>query len=86
MEMPPQSSIKCLATAAVSSCSCYWQETSPQTNPINNAVESFFQSLLDLGGDGGAVRGTMNKGSEELEPIIIRYRKLGNLALETVPW
>ncbi len=39
---------------------------------INNAVESFFQSLLDLGGDGGAVRGTMNKGSEELEPIIIR--------------
>jgi hypothetical protein len=28
----------------------------------------------------------MNKGSEELEPIIIRYRKLGNLALETVPW
>jgi hypothetical protein len=53
---------------------------------INNAVESFFQSLLDLGGAGGAVRGTMNKGSEELEPIIIRYRKLGNLALETVPW
>jgi hypothetical protein len=32
------------------------------------------------------VRGTMNKGSEELEPIIIRYRELGNLALETVPW
>ncbi len=53
---------------------------------INNAVESFFQSLLDLGGAGGAVQGTMNKGSEELEPIIIRYRKLGNLALETVPW
>jgi len=28
----------------------------------------------------------MNKGSEELDPIIIRDRKLGNLALETVPW
>jgi hypothetical protein len=55
MEMPPQSSIKFLATAAVSSCSCYWQETYPQTNPSNNAVEYFFQSLLDLGGAGGAV-------------------------------
>ncbi len=32
MEMPPQSSIKFLAILAVSSCSCYWQETSPQTN------------------------------------------------------
>jgi hypothetical protein len=54
---------------------------------INNAVESFFQSLLDLGGAAGAVWGTiLNKGSEELEPIIIRDRKLGNLALETVPW
>ncbi len=27
----------------------------------------------------------MNKGSEDLEPIIIRDRKLGNLALEMVP-
>jgi hypothetical protein len=35
----------------VSSCSCYWQEISPQ----HNAVESFFQSLSDLGGAGGAV-------------------------------
>jgi len=52
---------------------------------INNAVESFFQSLLDLGGAGGAVC-TMNKGSEEFEPIVIRGRKLGNLALEMVPW
>jgi hypothetical protein len=34
---------------------------------INNAVESFFQSLLDLGGAGSAVWGTMNKGSEELD-------------------
>jgi hypothetical protein len=55
MEMPPQSSIKFLATATVSSCSCYWQETSPQTNPSRNAVESSSQSLLDLGGVGGAV-------------------------------
>jgi hypothetical protein len=40
-----------------------------------------------LGGAGGAVWGTiLNKGSEELEPIIIGDRKLGNLALETVPW
>jgi hypothetical protein len=31
MEMPLQSSIKLLAIAAVSSCSCYWQETSPHT-------------------------------------------------------
>jgi hypothetical protein len=52
---------------------------------INNAVESFFQCLLDLGGAGGAVC-TMDKRSEELEPIIIRDRKLGNLALEMVPW
>ncbi len=29
---------------------------------------------------------TMNKGSEEFEPIVIRGRKLGNLALEMVPW
>jgi hypothetical protein len=33
---------------------------------------------LDLGGVGGAVWGTMNKGSEELEPIIIWDRKLGS--------
>jgi hypothetical protein len=32
-EMPPESSIKFLAIAAASSCSCYWQEISPQTNP-----------------------------------------------------
>ncbi len=31
-----------------------------------------------LGGAGGAVRGTTNKGSEELEPIIIWDRKLGS--------
>ncbi len=57
-------------------CSCYWQETFPQTNPSRNAVESSSQSLLDLGEVGGAVWGKMNKGSEELEPIIIWDRKL----------
>jgi len=31
-----------------------------------------------LGGAGSAVRGTMNTGSEELEPIIIRDRKVGS--------
>ncbi len=55
MEMSPQSSIKFLATAALLICSCYWQETSPQNKSINNAVESFSQSLFDLGGAGGAV-------------------------------
>jgi hypothetical protein len=46
---------------------------------INNAVELSFQSLLDLGGAGGALWGTMDKGIEEPQAIII-------LALETVPW
>jgi hypothetical protein len=71
-----KSSIKFLAIVAVSSCSCYWQQASPQTNSINHAVESSFQYLLDLSGAGGAVRGTIDKGSEELEPIIIS-KKLG---------
>jgi len=46
---------------------------------INNAVELSFQSFLDLGGAGGALRGTMDKGIEEPQAIII-------LALEMVPW
>ncbi len=45
---------------------------------INNVVESSFQSLLDFGGVRGVVWGTMYKGSEEREPIIIWDRKLGS--------
>jgi len=45
---------------------------------VNNAVESSFQSLLELDGAGGAVWGTMNKGNEELAPIIIWDRKPGS--------
>ncbi len=45
---------------------------------VNNAVESSFQSLLDLDGAGSAVWGTINKGSEELAPIIIWDRKPGS--------
>jgi hypothetical protein len=45
---------------------------------INNAVESSFQTLLDLGGAGGAVWATMDKESDELEAINIWDRKLGS--------
>ncbi len=44
MEMPPQSLIKFLATATLSSCSCYWQETSPQTNP-STILENHLSNL-----------------------------------------
>jgi hypothetical protein len=45
---------------------------------INNAVESSFQSLLDLGGAVDALWGSIDKESEQLEPIIIWDRKLGS--------
>jgi len=79
MEMPTQSSMKFLATAAVSiKLFMVLVRNFSSNKSINNAVESSFQSLLDLDGAGGAVWGTMNKGSEELEPIIIWDRKPGS--------
>jgi hypothetical protein len=54
--MPPQSSMKCLATAAVSIKLFMLLAMSFSSNKfVNNAVESSFQSLLDLDGAGGAV-------------------------------
>jgi hypothetical protein len=79
MEMPPQSSMKYLATAVVSiKLFMLLARNFSSNKSIKNAVESSFQSLLDLDGAGSAVRGTMNKGSEELEPIIIWDRKPGS--------
>jgi len=49
MEMPPQSSIKFLAACCVKLFMLLANKS------INHAVESFFQSLLDLGGAGSAV-------------------------------
>jgi hypothetical protein len=51
MEMPPQSSIKFLATAHF----CVKLFMLLARNFSDNAVESCFQSLLDLGGAGSAV-------------------------------
>ncbi len=56
MEMPPQSLMKFLATAAVSiKRFMVLVRNFSSNNSINNAVESSFQSLLDLDGAGGAV-------------------------------
>ncbi len=56
MEMPPQSSMKFLATAAVSiKLFMLLARNFSSNRSINNAVESSFQSLLDLDGAGGAV-------------------------------
>ncbi len=56
MEMPPQSSMKFLATAAVSiKLFIVLARNFSSNRSINNAVESSFQSLLDLDGAGGAV-------------------------------
>ncbi len=54
MEMPPQSSMKYLATAAVSIKLFMLLARNFSNKSINNAVESSFQSLLDLD-SGGAV-------------------------------
>jgi hypothetical protein len=54
--MPPQSSMKCLATAAVSIKLFMLLAMNFSSNKsVNNAVESSFQSHLDLDGAGGAV-------------------------------
>ncbi len=56
MEMPPQSSMKFLAIAAVSiKVFMLLARNFSSNKSINNAVESSFQSLLDLDGAGGAV-------------------------------
>ncbi len=55
MEMPPQSSMKYLATAAVSIKLFMLLARNFSNKSINNAVESSFQPLLDLDGAGGAV-------------------------------
>ncbi len=54
MEMPPQSSIKFLATACCVKLFMLLARNFSNKS-INNTVEPSFQSLLDLGGAGGAV-------------------------------
>jgi hypothetical protein len=77
MEMPPLSSMKFLATAAVSmKLFMLLARNFSSTKSINNAVESSFQSFMDLDGAVSGVRGTMN-----LNPS---SSGTGNLDLETV--